>query len=71
LDPEQLVAECKTYPTDVICEGAVNVGVSDPVVVTAKAPDEGGQLYLNVPEPGLGPPLSASTPPHGLEVTAA
>jgi hypothetical protein len=69
--PEQLKAECETYPTEVICEGGLNVGVSVPAVVTAKAPDEGGQVYLSVPEPGVGPPLRARTPPHGLDVTAA
>ena len=69
--PEQLEAECETYPTEVICEGSLNVGVSVPVVVTVKAPDEGGQVYLSVPEPGLGPPLRARTPPHALDVTAA
>lgn len=69
--PEQLEAECETNPTEVICEGGLNVGVSVPVVVTVKAPDEGGQSYLSVPEPGVGPPLRARTPPHALDVTAA
>jgi len=44
VDPEQSEAECETYPTLVICEGAVNVGVSVPTVLTVKAPDEGGQM---------------------------
>jgi hypothetical protein len=69
--PEQLEAECETYPTEVICEGGLNVGVSVPVVVTVKAPDEGGQAYLSVPEPGVGPPLRVRVPPHALDVTAA
>ena len=44
VDPEQLEAECATYPTVDICEGAVKVGVSVPMVLTVKAPDEGGQM---------------------------
>ncbi len=39
-------------------------------VATVKAPDEGGQLYLTVPDPGVGPPLRASVPPQALVVTA-
>ncbi len=42
--PEQLEAECAIYPTVDICEGAVNVGVSVPMVLTVKAPDEGGHM---------------------------
>jgi hypothetical protein len=70
VDPEQLVAECETYPTEVIWAGGLNVGVSAPTVVTAKAPDEGGQMYLRVPVPGVGPPLRVKVPPHALDVTA-
>ena len=70
VDPEQLAAEWETYPTEVICEGGVNVGVSDPMVVTVKAPDDGGQSYLSVPVPGAGPPLRARVPPQALDVTA-
>jgi hypothetical protein len=70
VDPEQLVAEWETYPTEVIWEGGLNVGVSAPTVVTVKAPDEGGQMYLRVPEPGAGPPLRVKVPPHALDVTA-
>jgi hypothetical protein len=50
--------------------GGVKVGVSAPTVVTVKAPLDGGQLYLRVPEPGAGPPLKTRVPPHGLDVTA-
>ncbi len=70
VNPEQLDAECETYPTAVIWDGGLNVGESDPAVVTVKAPDEGGQLYLTVPDPGVGPPLRASVPPQALVVTA-
>jgi len=70
VNPEQLAAECETYPTAVIWDGGLNVGESDPAVVTVKAPDEGGQLYLTVPDPGVGPPLRASVPPQALVVTA-
>src|SRR5438132_13854332 len=70
VNTEQLDAECETYPTAVIWDGGLNVGVSDPAVVTVKAPDEGGQLYLTVPDPGVGPPLRASVPPQALDVTA-
>jgi hypothetical protein len=70
VDPEQSDAECATYPTEVIWEGGLNVGVSEPVVVTVKAPDDGGQSYFSVPEPGLGPPLSMRLP-QALDVTAA
>jgi len=70
VDPEQLVAEWETYPTEVICDGGLNVGVSAPTVATVKAPLEGGQMYLSVPVPGAGPPLRARVPPHALEVTA-
>ena len=69
VDPEQSAAEWETYPTEVICDGLLNVGVSAPTVVTVKAPFEGGQLYLSVPEPGAGPPLRTRVP-HALEVTA-
>ena len=69
-DPEQLDAECETYPTPVIWEGALKEGVSDPVVVTVKAPEDGGQSYLSVPVPGVGPPLRARVPPQALDVTA-
>ncbi|OLD12103.1 MAG: hypothetical protein AUI97_07940 [Crenarchaeota archaeon 13_1_40CM_3_52_17] len=70
VDPEQLVAEWETYPTEVISDGGVNVGVSAPTVVTVKAPLEGGQLYLRVPVPGVGPPLKTRVPLHALEVAA-
>jgi hypothetical protein len=70
VDPEQLAAEWDTYPTEVICVGGLNVGVSEPTVATVKAPDDGGQLYLSVPEPGVGPPLRARVPPQALDVTA-
>src|SRR5207253_3498432 len=70
VNPEQLDAECETYPTAVIWDGGLNVGVSDPAVVTVKAPDEGGQLDLTVPDPGVGAPLRASVPPQALVVAA-
>lgn len=70
VNPEQLVAEWETYPTELIWEGGLNVGVSAPMVVTVKAPDDGGQTYLSVPLPGGGPPLRARVPPHALDVTA-
>ena len=70
VNPEQLDAECETYPTTDISEGGLNVGVSAPMVVTVKAPDDGGQMYLSVPLPGGGPPLRARVPPQELDVTA-
>jgi len=71
VNPEQLDAEWETYPTELICEGGLNEGVSVPEVATVKAPEEGGQVYLSVPEPGVGPPLRVRVPPHALVVTAA
>jgi len=70
VDPEQSDAEWETYPTEVISDGGLNVGVSDPTVVTVKAPLADGQVYLSVPVPGAGPPLRTRVPPHGLVVTA-
>lgn len=70
VDPEQLAAEWETYPTEVICVGGLNVGVSAPTVVTVKAPFEGGQMYLSVPVPGVGPPLRTRVPLQVLDVTA-
>ena len=70
VDPEHVDAEWETYATEVISGGGLNVGVSAPTVVTVKAPDDGGQMYLRVPEPGAGPPLSVKVPLHALDVTA-
>jgi len=70
VDPEHVDAEWETYATEVISGGGLNVGVSAPTVVTVKAPDDGGQMYLRVPEPGAGPPLRVKVPLHALDVTA-
>ena len=74
VDPEQDEAECATYPTVDICEGAVKVGVSVPTVTTVKAPTEegeAGQSYLIVPEPAVGFPLTTRLPLQALLVVAA